>query len=201
MKIGQLLALVGLGIALVAGTRALWPRTEFVPGPPPAPTVVDVTEETRAAYEDQVGQLQQRLADALAAPAPENVTDTLWRTQVERVPIPCAAPAGADSTTITEAVLPGMWYLVDAVFPQEPGAEGLVGERYLEVVPGALVRQDQLRQLYMAGPITGIQAGPDGLQFGFGSWPTPSCRWSTKATYLGVGMGLTGLAAAIFGGD
>lgn len=189
-------------VLLLCGASALLARSFFpvrvtIQGPA-VQTTVDVSEETRAQYEDRISKLQSDLADAMAASPPINTTDTLWRDSVRVVQLACPAPG---DTAAAEPELPPAWYLRQAVFPDEPGdEEGLTSELMLGVGGGMLSSQEQVREVFMAGPITGISQGPDGMQYAFGEWPTPHCSFRTKVEWgVGTVLLVEGLKL-IFGG-
>lgn len=176
-KKGILLAVILSGT--VFGTKLLWPSVRVIEGPP-VQTIIDVSDSTRDAYEDRVQRLQDDLEDAMSATPPINTTDTLWRDSVRTVQLACV-PAPTDSTPVVYE-LPPAWYLTTAAFPDSPG-EGLASELMIGVGGGLLTQRTQLRELYMPGPVTGIAQGPQGMQYAFGQWPAPHCRFKTKVEW------------------
>lgn len=185
-------------LALAAGvlvTKTLWPSEVLVPGPSPAPTIIDVTIETRAAYEQQIADLNAAVGEARESAADlPNLIDTVFVDSIVRIPIPVPAE---DSTGVgaSSPVLPGRWYPLRAAIADKAGEESVLLSRRIEVWPTEVLMQDKTEQYFTPGPLRGFESDSLGVYLYFDdSFPSRSCSIFTK---IGWGLGGVGFGTIL----
>lgn len=193
--------LLGLVLLVVGAvlTKALWPTVHERPAPPAEPTIIDVSEDTRAAYEAVIERLGAAVVDARnRAPDIRNVIDTVFVEDTIVTTIPCPVEESTGERSASLPVLAGHWYPTEAAFADEYGEESLINLKWIAVYPGEVRTQVRLEQLFTTGPVRAIETGPNGVDVIFADgFPSRSCPLTTKLGWAAGGAGVGAIATGI----
>jgi len=183
---------VALGLVLgSAATRELWPRTEYRTLPVAPPVTIDISDSTRADYEERIEawrsmaeRLDRRVAE-LAARPPIVTRDT----QFVEVPVQVACDA--------ESFEP-RWRIAELVVGEEWGDETLIRSEEISADSGSVIFRPRLERHVTPGPLLGAWPGEDGVRLSWGQPPPEPCDFWCRMSLRGEGaaVGVLGTALA-----
>lgn len=168
-----------LAVSLVAGlaVRELFPRTErvVVPGPPSAPVIVTVSEDSAAMA--QLRSTVERMEAVLRELRRQdtiNLVDTVFVGDTVRVGLE----------------LKPRWYLDSLTVAQFFGETSLASGTRLWADTTGIYRLDETRTYFTPGPLLGATSDADGIHLSFGAFPEPEkpCKFWCKRGHELIGV-------------